>query len=141
MKLQELFLEVEEQPKDFFHGMTLLSRIFAGYPQEYGFHHHHNKQEYHGKFATRDCRGKVYKTPKESNTATYECICNADNLMDKHDRHSQILEAVKASSPPGWNFVSLTTFNNSEDPCYAVEHSDNDTIFIHVRHDFHASIK
>lgn len=56
MKILEQLLLISEskKPKDFFHAMTKLSRIFAGYPQEYGFHPHSNKKEFHGIFATRD---------------------------------------------------------------------------------------
>lgn len=136
-----LILSEEKYSLDFFHSMTKLSRIFAGYPQEYGFHHG-DKKDHYGIFVTRDCRGKVFKFSNKDKSAVYTCKCDKENLIDKYERHMQILEAVKASSPPGWNFVSMKTFNKSDDPCFAVEHSLNEgDIDIFVNVDFHPSIK
>ncbi len=141
MKLFELF-ENKKPILDFFHALTKMNRMFNGYPQEYGFHHHHDEKEYHGTFVTRDCRGKVFKIPRVDGSATYICKCESENLLDKHVRHEQILEAVKASSPAGWSFVSMVTFKKSKDPCYAVEHSKtNGDVDINVHHDTHPSIK
>jgi len=140
--LELLNLSEMKYPKDFFHSMTKLSRIFAGYPQEYGFHHHHDKKEFHGTFCTRDCRGKVFKKQSEDNSACYTCEFEPENLLDKHTRHEQILDAVRASTPSHWNYVSMTTFKKCKDPCFTVVHSKTPgKVAIHVRHDFHPSIK
>jgi len=145
MNILEQLLELSEtkkHPKDFFHALTKLSRIFAGQPQEYGFHHHHDKTKYHGTFCTRDTRGKVYKKDMPNNSAVYTCKFEKENLIDKHLRHEEILEAVKASSPQSWSFVNMSTFKKCKDPCYAVEHGKSKgDIDIHVRQDIHPAIK
>jgi len=142
MKILELLTEAKH-PKDFFHAMTKLSRIFAGYPQEYGFHHHHDKKEYHGKFATTDGRGLVFKAPHADGSATYSCKFEDENLLDKDERRKQVLDAVKASAPSDWNYVSMTTFKKCKDPCFAVVHHPKNpkVVNVHVKHDFHPSIK
>ena len=140
MKLSEI-VNPSEHPLDFFHGLTKLSRIFAGYPQEYGFHHHCNKDEYHGTFVTKDCRGKVYKQPYNG-SAVYTCKFDDENLHDKHTRHEQVTDAVKASAPSVWNNVSHEDFKNTNEPCYCVIHGENPgDIEFHVHQDFHPSIK
>jgi hypothetical protein len=140
---QLLKLSEEESKKDFFHAMTQLSRIFAGYPQEYGFHHHCDKKEYHGTFATRDGRGKVFKTQGANGSAKYACEFNEDNLLDQHDRLAQVLDAVRASTPSLWNYVAPKHYNtDSVDPNFSVTHSKTPGIIdINVSPDCHPSIK
>jgi len=116
--------------------MTKLNRIFAGYPQEYGFHHHHDKKEFHGTFVTRDGRGKVFKKAHADGSAVYTCEFEPENLLDKKARHEQILDAVKASSPSNWSFVSMSAFKKCKDPCYAVVHAKTPgKVDIHVYQD------
>jgi len=140
--LNELLQLLEhDHPKDFFHAMTKLSRVFKGYPQEYGFHHHHDKGEFHGTFVTRDARGRVEKQEHSDGSAVYTCIFDENNLHDDLLRHEQVLDAVRASSPSHWDFLPQSTYKKCEDPCFTVVSGKNRTVEIHVKHDFHPSIR
>jgi hypothetical protein len=141
--LRELLeLSENEHEKDFYHSLTKYDRTSWSHAQEYGFHHHSNKGEYHGIFCTQDGRGKVFKKSLPDNCATYTCQYDDDNLLDKHQRLAQILTAVKQSCPSTWEFVSPSTYPKCKDACFTVMpakgHGDVD---IHVRQDLHPSTK
>lgn len=138
--LQELlrFSEDAEQEKDFFHMLTKFDRTAWSHAQDYGFHHHLDKSEYHGRFATDDCSGKVFKKAHPDGSATYTCQFDEGNLLDEYQRLEQILIAVKASSLGRWVFVPLSTYKTCKDPCFTViRGSKPGDVDICVRQDLH----
>jgi len=140
--LQELLLLSEAAQLDFFHALTKYDRTAWSHPQDYGFHHHSDKTKFHGVFTTQDGRGKVYKEPHKDGSATYTCKFDEDNLLDKHQRLAQVLDAVKHSSPSTWDLVSPAEYKVSTEPCFIVVHGRaSGTVEFHVKQDMHPSIK
>jgi hypothetical protein len=144
MNILNALMEIADNvpPKDFYHSMTKYDRTAWSHPQEYGFHHHADKSQYHGVFATTDGRGKVFKNGLEDGSAIYSCEFDPENLLDKDERYDQILTAVKASNLSCWNYVNPSEFETCKDPCYTVVHSKTPGVIeIHVRQDFHPSVR
>ena len=138
MKLLELF---EDPPFDFFTGLTKFSRIMAGYPQQYGFHHDISSNEHRGTFTTQNCRGHIEKV-KDGDVTIYRCVFDPENLLTDWARFHEVLEAVKMSAPNYWRYVSETHFKDDADPCFTIKSGTKPgTLDIMVKHDEHEAIK
>lgn len=135
MKLAELY-DQSNQPKDFFHALTMYNRIRAGYPQEFGFHHHADKDQHYGVFATHQSRGKVFKTQYGKN-AGYHCMVDENNLLDPEAAFEEFYRTTRISAHPYWKMVgTLESFETEKDPCFLVLPIKGGAL-IRVKHDDH----